>query len=407
MIFVVFVLQFSCMKPASSIQHRAVVLPGIDVLENRKFDILQGRRVGLITNPTGVSQDLRSTIDILHEAPEVDLVALFGPEHGVRGNVMAGEHVANYTDKKTGLPVYSLYGKTRKPTPEMLQGIDELVYDIQDIGSRSYTYIYTMALAMQAAGAQGIPFVVLDRPNPLGADLIEGPVLEKAFSSFIGLYPIPYIYGMTAGELARYFNREFGIGADLTVVPMQGYHRDMRFADTGLQWVATSPHIPHAETALFYPATGIIGELQAVSEGVGSTIPFEFIGQTWIDPDVFAAELNKRHLPGVHFRPCYVRPYYFTFANRELGGVQIHILDAKTFSPLRVQMHLIDAILKLYPGQKIFDTPRVTSFDRAMGTDRVRKALLRGEAPDAIIASWEAELKAFEQRLQRYLLYKE
>ena len=375
-------------------------------MESRKFDILQGKRVGLITNPTGVSRDLRSTIDILHEAPAVRLVALFGPEHGVRGNIMAGEHVGNYTDKKTGLPVYSLYGKTRKPTPEMLQGIEMLVYDIQDIGSRSYTYIYTMALAMQAAAEQNIPFAVLDRPNPLGGNLIEGPVLEEAFSSFIGLYPIPYVYGMTVGELARYFNREFGFHADLTVIPMQGYRRDMRFADTGLQWVATSPHIPHAKTALFYPATGIIGELQAVSEGVGSTIPFEFIGQTWIDPDAFAAELNKRHLPGVHFRPCYVRPYYFTFANQELGGVQIHILDAKSFSPLRVQMHLIDAILRLYPEQKIFDTPRLKSFDRAMGTDRVRKALLQGEAPEAIIASWESELSAFRQKRERYLLYK-
>lgn len=381
------------------------VKPGIDVLIARGFDILRGKRVGLITNPTGVTADLRSTIDVLNEATEVELVALFGPEHGVRGNIFAGKQVETFTDQKTGLTVYSLYGRTRKPTPEMLQNIDVLVYDIQDIGSRAYTYIYTMALGMQAAAEKDIPFVVLDRPNPLGADLVEGPVLDPRFSSFIGMYPIPYIYGLTVGELAGFFNKEFGIDVELTVVPMQGYRRDMHFADTGLQWVATSPHIPHAETALFCAATGIIGELHKVSEGVGYTQPFEMIAQSWIDPDAFAAELNRRGLPGVHFRPCYIRPYYFTLKDQELGGVQIHILDPAVFSPMRTQLHLMAALLALYPEQKLFETDRLSSFFRAMGSDDVHVALQNGETPEAIMASWQADLDRYRQTRQQYLLY--
>ncbi|MDQ7064834.1 MAG: DUF1343 domain-containing protein [candidate division KSB1 bacterium] len=384
---------------------RAQVKPGIDVLIERHFDLLQGRQVGLITNPTGVTADLRSTIDVLKNAPGVRLVALFGPEHGVRGNIMAGKRVASYVDKKTGLPVYSLYGRVRKPTSEMLKNIDMLVYDIQDIGNRTYTYIYTMALAMQAAAEKGIPFVVLDRPNPLGGELIEGPVLEENFKSFIGLYPIPYIYGMTVGELARFINNEFGIHCDLSVVPMRGYRRDMRWPDTGLQWVATSPHIPHAKTALYCATTGIIGELQTVSEGVGYTQPFQLIGQKWIDPERLAAELNRRNLPGVYFRPCYFRPYYFRFQNQELGGVQIHILDPVKFSPMRTQMHLLHALLTLYQRHNIFRTPRKKQFDRAMGTDKVRLALLAGQHPDAIMRSWEADLRWFMQKRRKYLIY--
>ncbi len=384
---------------------RAQVKPGIDVLIEKRFDVLQGRRVGLITNPTGVTSDLRSTIDVLKQAPGVRLVALFGPEHGVRGNIMAGKRVASYVDKKTGLPVYSLYGRVRKPTPKMLKNIDILVYDIQDIGNRTYTYIYTMALAMQAAAEKGIPFVVLDRPNPLGGELVEGPVLEPKFKSFIGLYPIPYIYGMTVGELAKLINDEFGIRCDLKVVPMEGYRRSMRWQDTGLQWVATSPHIPHAETALYCAATGIIGELQTVSEGVGYTQPFQLIGQKWIDPERLAAELNRRNLPGVYFRPCYFRPYYFRFQNQELGGVQIHILDPERFSPMRTQLHILHALLKLYPRRKIFGTPRKKQFDRAMGTDRVRLALLNGKGPDEVIRSWQPALEKFLQVRQKYLLY--
>ncbi|MDQ7053489.1 MAG: DUF1343 domain-containing protein [candidate division KSB1 bacterium] len=390
---------------------RAQVKPGIDVLIERHFDLLQGRQVGLITNPTGVTADLRSTIDVLKNAPGVRLVALFGPEHGVRGNIMAGKRVASYVDKKTGLPVYSLYGRVRKPTSEMLKNIDMLVYDIQDIGNRTYTYIYTMALAMQAAAEKGIPFVVLDRPNPLGGELIEGPVLEENFKSFIGLYPIPYIYGMTVGELARFINNEFGIHCDLSVVPMRGYRRDMRWPDTGLQWVATSPHIPHAKTALYCATTGIIGELQTVSEGVGYTQPFQLIGQKWIDPERLAAELNRRNLPGVYFRPCYFRPYYFRFQNRGAeAAFKLHSASGQFFSPHAQlpDVHLLHSVLlTLYQRHNIFRTPlRATVFGSRSWAPTVRLAPgLAGQHPDAIMRSWEADLRWFMQKRRKYLIY--
>ncbi len=398
-------LSIACSAKSPQVEAQTV-LPGIDALRKRNFDVLAGKRIGLITNPTGVSADLTSTIDILNDAPQVKLTALFGPEHGVRGNIFAGKKIKDYVDERTGLPVYSLYGSTRKPTPEMLENIDVLVYDIQDIGSRAYTYIYTMAYAMQAAAEKGLQVVVLDRPNPLGAKLIEGPVLEEKFSSFIGLYPIPYIYGMTVGELAQYFNKEFNINADLTVVKMQGYRRNMTFEETGLQWVATSPHIPHAETAIFCATTGIIGELGKVSEGVGYTQPFEMICQEWIAPQAFAENLNRRNITGVHFRPVYIRPYYFSMKGKELGGVQIHITDPQEFSPMRAQLHIMAALIELYPEQNLFKTDRMSMFQKAMGTDKVHQALLAGTSPEQIMASWKTEIVRFKSKRQKYLLYK-
>jgi uncharacterized protein YbbC (DUF1343 family) len=374
-------------------------------LLQEKLALLDGKRVGLITNPTGVTSDLTSTIDALDALKNVKLVALFGPEHGVRGDVFPGEKIAHSTDAKTGIPIYSLYGSTRQPTTEMLKNIDVLIYDIQDIGSRAYTYIYTMALSMQAAAKAGIPFIVLDRPNPLGGTLIEGPVLEEKFKSFIGLYPIPYLYGMTVGELAQYLNAEFQWGANLTVVPMTGWRRDMLFGDTGLPWVPTSPHVPHAETTFFVAATGCIGELQTVSEGVGYTLPFELIGQTWIDPERFAAALNALLLPGVRFRPLHYRPYYFGLKDQQLAGAQTHLTDPRAFQPMRTQLWILATLLRLYPNQEIFSAARTQNFDRAMGTDRVRLKLLDGETPDRIIAEWQPALEAFKLRRQKYLIY--
>lgn len=332
-------------------------------------------------------------------------MALFGPEHGVRGDGFAGEKIAHSTDAKTGVPIYSLYGTTRQPTPEMLKGIDVLIYDIQDIGSRAYTYIYTMALSMQAAAKAGIHFIVLDRPNPLGGNLIEGPVLEEKFKSFIGLYPIPYIYGMTVGELAKYLNEEFKWGANLTVVPMRGWRREMLFSDTGLSWVPTSPHVPHAETAFFIAATGGIGELQTISEGVGYTMPFELIGQSWIEPEKLASALNELKLPGVRFRPLHFRPYYFGLKDQQLAGVQIHLTKAREFRPMLIQLWILATLIKLYPNQEIFSAARQKSFDQAMGTDQVRLRLAAGEMPDKIIAEWQKKLDAFKARRLKYLLY--
>ena len=384
---------------------QAQVKPGVEVLLSERMDLIRGKRVGLITNPTGVTSLLVSTIDALHAHPEVKLVALFGPEHGVRGEVFAGQNVDDFVDERTGVPAFSLYGKHRAPSPEMLQNVEVLVYDIQDIGSRAYTYIYTMALAMQAAAQQGIPFLVLDRPNPLGGELIEGPILEERFQSFIGLYPIPYIYGLTVGELARYLNEEFRFGANLTVVPLQGWKRNMLFADTGLPWVLTSPHVPHASTVFHIAAAGCLGELGVVNEGVGYTLPFELIGQTWIDGRELAETLNAKKLPGVIFRPLYYRPYYFSSKDQLLSGVQVHLTDPRAFRPMLMQLHLIAALLQLYPGSDIFNTERVKSFDRAMGTDMVKLRLRRGVPPDSIYRTLEYDLKAYREKRVKYLMY--
>jgi len=381
------------------------VKPGVEVLLDKKLALISGKRIGLITNATGITSDFRSTIDVLHQEPSVKLMALFGPEHGVRGDIEGGQQVPQYVDPQTGVTVYSLYGVTKKPTPEMLQQIDVLIYDIQDVGSRAYTYIYTMALAMEAAREAGLPFIVLDRPNPLGGNMIDGNVLEPEFKSFIGMYPIPYIYGMTVGELAQLFNKEFQIECNLTVVPMSGWRRSMLFSDTGLPWVPTSPHVPHADTPFFLAATGCIGELGTISEGVGYTSPFEFIGAPWIDGNRLANELNMKKLPGVHFQPTSFKPYYMKFINTQCSGVQIHILDRKVFQPYVIQTVILSVLCQLYPEQGIFNGAGVASFDKACGTDKIRKELLQGTATASIIASWEQELNTFLKVRNKYLIY--
>ncbi|MDO9548459.1 MAG: DUF1343 domain-containing protein, partial [Candidatus Marinimicrobia bacterium] len=365
------------------------VKPGIDVLLEEELDLLKGKRVGLITNPSGVNSQMESTVDLLYNHPDINLVALFGPEHGVRGDVTGGFKVDDFVDPKTGVPVYSLYGKTRKPTPEMLKNVDVLIYDIQDIGSRAYTYIYTMALSMEAAAEQGKRFVVLDRPNPLGGNLVEGPVLDTAFSSFIGLYPIPFVYGLTVGELAQLFNSEFDINVDLTVVPLKHWKREMTGDKTGLEWVITSPHIPHSKTALFCAATGCIGELYTIDIGVGYTMPFELIGEEWMNANQLSEELNSYQLPGVFFRPLHYKPYYFTREGTQLQGVQIHVTDVQEFKPMLTQIHILCAIRKLYPEQLIFDTNRTGMFDKAMGTDKIRQEIWDGKSAGEIIAEWQ------------------
>jgi uncharacterized protein YbbC (DUF1343 family) len=397
------IASFCCLLFSSSAL--AQVKPGIEVLLSEKMDLIRGKRIGLITNPTGVTSQLVSTIDALHSDPDVKLVALFGPEHGVRGDVFAGQHVDDFVDARTGVPVYSLYGKNRAPSAEMLKNVEVLLYDIQDIGSRAYTYIYTMALAMQAAAQQGIPFVVLDRPNPLGGELIEGPILDERFESFIGLYPIPYIYGLTVGELAKYLNEELQFGANLTVVPMQGWKRKMLFEDTALPWVLTSPHVPHARTVLHIAATGCLGELSVVNEGVGYTLPFELIGQTWTNGHELAEALNAKKLPGVIFRPLYYKPYYFSNKDQQLYGVQMHLTDPRAFRPMLTQLHLIAVLLQLYPSVDIFNTDRVKNFDQAVGTDMVKLRLRRGVAPDSIYRTLEYDLKPYRDKRAKYLMY--
>ncbi len=389
-----------------------VVQNGIDVLLADDFAPLAGKRVGLITNPTGVTRDLRSTIDVLHNSKKVKLVALFGLEHGVRGNVHAGDKISDSQDPSTGLPVYSLYGKAHKPTPEMLKGIDTLVYDVQDIGCRSYTYVSSMADAMEAAAENKVGFVVLDRPNPLTGNRIEGRPLDLKYKSHVGYFRIPYIYGMTCGELAKMVNGEGwlagGAKCDLTVVPLKGWRRDMWFDETGLLWVPTSPHIPRADTSMFYAATGIMGELQVVNEGVGYTLPFELAGGPFVDDaDVFAGELARRRLPGVRFRPTYYTPYYIEHARgKACGGVQIYIADRDSVDLTAIQFHVMDAVRKLYPQVELFGSKRDSMFDKVCGTDRIRKMFLEGKPVDEILKFWNSGRESFMRQRAKYLMYK-
>jgi len=386
------------------------VKPGVDVLIETGFKPLLGRRVGLVTNPTGVTSDLRSTIDVLNEAKEVNLVALYGPEHGVRGEAHAGAHVEDVRDAISGLPVRSLYGKYRKPSPEMLADIDVLVFDIQDIGSRSYTYISTMAVAMEAAAECGKKFVVLDRPNPLTGRKIEGRPLDLEYKSFVGHLPIPYVHGMTVGELALMINGEGwlagGVKCDLEVVPMKGWHRRMWFDETGLTWVPTSPHIPRSDTSLYYAATGIMGELGVVSEGVGYPLPFELCGMPGLDPQKLADELNGSKLPGVYFRPQYFTPYYAHYPKETCGGVHVVFTNRDNAELTPIQFHVMDAVRKLSPETEFFGKKRDRMFDKVCGTDRMRKMFQSGRPVAEIVSFWREGVDEFRVKRAEYLLYK-
>lgn len=380
---------------------------GLEVLISEKINLIKGKRIGLITNQTGVDSRLRSNIDILSKIPGVKLVALFAPEHGIRGERIAGEYIESYIDEESKLPVYSLYGKTRKPTRDMLKDLDVIIFDIQDVGVRHYTYISTMALAMESAKEKGIDFIVLDRPNPLGGIYIDGPVLESEFSSFIGLYPLPNIHGMTAGELALLFNSEFGISAKLTVVPMDGWKRHMRFDDTGLYWIISSPNIPDFATVLLYPCTGPIGDTY-LSVGVGTTKPFHFVGAPYINPSRLIEELLKRKIEGVIFRPAYFIPRYSKFQNEVCKGVELFIADRNKFNPLETCLNILNIIYRLY--RKDFNWGDRSNgrylFDLSMGTDKIRKYIEAGMNPKEIIEIWKKDLEKFMLIRKKYLIYR-
>lgn len=384
---------------------------GIEILKETHFDVLKGKRIGLITNPTGVDNQLKSTIDILHEAPSVQLVALYGPEHGVRGDVYAGDKVDTFVDSNTGLPVYSLYGKTRKPTKEMIANIDALVYDIQDIGTRSYTYISTMYLAMQAAAENGIEFIVLDRPNPLTGTKVEGCLTEDNFISFVSQLKIPYIYGLTCGELAKLINGEFmhENPCKLTVVKMKKWKRKMSFDDTGLPWVPASPHIPFAHSANYYPVSGILGELGYMSIGVGYTLPFELFAAEWIDAEEFAKALNAKKLPGIIFRPIHIKPYYSVGQGKNLQGVQVYIIDFQKARLSDIQFRVMEVAAQLYPDQKVFehaDAKRFDMFDKVCGTDFIRREFSKNYRFSDIQSYWTKDEASFKALSKKYYLYR-
>ena len=394
-----------------------VVKTGVEVLRDRGFEGLVGRKVGLVTNPSGVDRNLNSTIDLLYNAPGVELVALYGPEHGVRGDVYAGGKVSDTIDEATGLPVYSLYGSTRKPTPEMLEGIDVMVYDIQDVGARSYTFISTLGLVMEACAEKGIEVMVLDRPNPLGGNKIEGCYVEQPFNSFVSQYRIPYIYGLTVGELAQLINEEglnrgqLGDQAPskcrLSVVPMEGWTRDMLYEDTGLPWVLPSPNIPFKDSPKYYVSSGICGELCGfLNIGVGYTLPFQVFGATWIDPVAFKAKLDSYRLPGVSFRTIYYQPISGTLKGQLVAGVQFFFTDYEKARLTELQFHVMQALAELYPDKKAFDVATgVGLFDKVCGTDYVRQEFVKRYNFADIKEYWRKDEKSFRALAQKYHLY--
>ena len=396
----------------SGLRAAPVVKLGIDVLEDKDFAGLKGKRIGLITNATGIDSHGNSTVDILRHAPGVQLVALFGPEHGVYGSDWAGAYVPTRIDRHTGLPAYSLYGPTKKPTPEMLKGIDVLVYDIQDIGCRSYTFISTLGLAMEAAGEAGIKFYVLDRPNPLNGNRVEGMLPAPGFRNFECQWDIPYVYGMTPGELAYMIEDSRGWikkKPALTIVPMTGWSRSMYWNDTGLIWIPTSPHIPTADTSLDYVATGFLGEAGGINHGIGYTLPFQVVGHPSFDPFAIADEFDALDLPGLLFRPVSFEPFYGVFKNKLINGVQIFYTDRDRVNLCNLAVQIL---YRMYhkPGVKMFRTDPTgdsgpAAFDAIAGGDALRTALQQGKTPQDIVSSWQPGLAAFRDARHRFLLY--
>lgn len=387
------------------------VRPGVEVLAAQNFRSLSGLNIGLVTNPTGVLPNLASTVDVLKTAPGVKLRALFGPEHGVRGDTPAGKYVASATDPQTGLPVYSLYGPTKSPTASMLKGLDAVVYDIQDIGSRSYTYVSTLGAVMEGLAKHKIPLIVLDRPNPVGLTQVEGGPVQPGFFSFVGKYPLAYRHGMTLGEIARMINGEgwlpSGAKCDLTVINCENLTRLPATWDAlgNLPWVPTSPHIPQASTSHFYAATGIIGELPSLSIGVGYPLPFELSGAPDIGPASLANELNKRNIPGVIFRPASWTPYYAVFKGENCGGVQVHLMDPARVPLTRLNFEIIDA-LRVLDKKRSWMPGKAEMFDLSCGTNTVRKAFLSGARAADLWSLFNEGRDKFVQSRAKYLLYR-
>ena len=390
------------------------VKPGVEVLRDNNFIQLRGKRVGLITNPSGVDNNLRSTIDILHEAPDVDLVALYSPEHGVRGDIYAGEKVDTYVDPATGITVYSIYGNGHKPSAEMLKDVDVLVYDIQDNGCRSFTFISTMGKSMEAAAENGVEFMVLDRPNPISGNKIEGNIVEDDCKSFVSLFPIPYLYGLTPGELAMYLYKEKIVGdkpLKLTVVPMEGWRRDMSFRDTGMPWVLPSPHVPTPESAIYYPASGIVGELNYLNIGVGYTEPFKLFTAPWIDAEKLSRRMNDLNLPGLMFRPIYIKPFYAFAKGENCAGVEFFVTDAEAAPLSLLNFYVMQELAEMYPNHKAFadggaDAKRYNMFDKVTGSTQIRQRFAKNHKVADIEDYWNKDVDSFREKSSKYYIYK-
>ncbi len=385
----------------------AQVLPGLEVLLRDSAHLVRGRRVGFLTNQTAVTTSGESGIDLLHQAPEIRLVALYGPEHGLRGGIEGGETIESTVDERTGVPVHSLYGATQRPTPEMLRGVDVLLFDMQDIGARPYTFVWTMAMAMEAAAAEGIPFVVLDRPNPITGRM-EGPLMEMAMRTvaqpITGYYPVPLRHGMTVGEVARYINAEYGIGAELSVVPAAGWRPDMWFDATGLPWVNPSPNIRSLDAALTYAGL-VLAEATNLTVGRGTDAPFSYLGAPWLDAGRLLERVASYDIPGVRLDTTSIVPTgagYVPFRDERVRAVHFTITDRNAFQPVWMTLVLLSEIRRQHPQEF-----RVTNdgMTQMLGSQWAREAFDRGEDPRAIWRRWEAELEDWRAVRDRYRLY--
>ncbi|MYL44502.1 DUF1343 domain-containing protein [Virgibacillus halodenitrificans] len=377
------------------------VTPGIETFLDKHVDWVKGKKVGLITNPTGVDTNLKSDIDLLFEHPDVNLTALFGPEHGIRGDQEAGKYIESYVDEKTGLPVYSLYGPTWKPTKDMVKDVDVLLFDIQDIGSNVYTYIYTLGFAMEAAAEFDKELIVLDRPNPIGGEKVEGPLRSKDTVSFMGRFLLPVRHGMTVGELATMWNHEYSMGVNLKVSKMKGWKRTMHYEDTGLPWVQPSPNIPTKESAYLYAGTELLDDT-TLSVGLGTTKPFELVGAPWLDGEALAQEMKKRNIDGVTFRPAYYTPMFGKYSGERVGGVQVHIKEPTKINLVELGLNLVDAMR----DQNSDKFEMTSSYANLIGDPEVPTMIKNDEPVNKIIDSWQSELDRWITEVRnQYLLY--
>ena len=396
-----------------------VVKPGIEVLRESGFSGLEGKRVGLLTNPSGVDRNLISTIDILYNAENVNLVRLFAPEHGVRGDIYAGGHADDTVDETTGLEVKSIYGKYRKPTPQMLEGLDVVVYDIQDVGARSYTFISALGLMMRACAENDVEVMVLDRPNPLGGLKVEGCLVEDGYHSYIGEFKIPYVYGLTVGELATLINEE-GLNCGekgnekplkcrLTVIPMEGWHRDMTYAETGLPWILPSPQVPQAQNAVGYPCAGIVGDFSGfyLNIGVGYTLPFLTFASEWIEADRLKSELDSYHIPGVAWRTIHYKPFFGGNQGTLLHGVQYFFTDYASAPLTLINFYVMQAVHRLYPEHDPY--LNLSCHDvhaKVCGTEQIRILFGKDYNVDDMIGYWSKDVDSFRKLSERYYLYR-
>jgi uncharacterized protein YbbC (DUF1343 family) len=400
----------SAEQPPTSVERTTARL-GIDVLLDRDRKLVSGQRVGVVSNPASIDHAFRHTADRLANDPDVELGALFGPQHGFRSDVQDNMiETPHAKDAQRRVPIYSLYSETREPTAEMLRDVDVLVIDLQDVGTRVYTYIYTMANCMRAAAKHGVRVVVCDRPNPVGGTAIEGATLRPEYTSFVGQFPIPLRHGLTIGELARLFNDEFGIGAALDVVPLDGWRRWMYFDETALPWVMPSPNLPTLDSTIVYPGA-VLFEGTMLSEGRGTTRPFELVGAPWLDGDRLAQAMNARGLPGVHFRPAFFEPTFQKHARETCGGCQIHVLDRTRFEPVRAAVELIAECRAQNPSRFAWREPpyeyehQKAPIDILFGSDRLRLTIDAGTAAETLVSEWRTDVDAFRRLREKYLLY--